>query len=168
MPDDAAPSPSPPDSPTAWYSYAVVRVVPRVERGECVNVGVVLFARERGYLQARIELDPARILALAPEADLSLIERHLGIIAAVCAGASDGGPLAALPPSERFHWLTAPRSTIIQTSPVHIGATSDPQATLDELLDAFVRPPPSSRPGPDPHWPADDPASPHCSGRRGG
>ena len=141
MPGDVAPPPSGPASPTAWYSYAVIRVVPRVERGECLNVGVVLFARELAYLEARVELDPPRLLALAPDVDLALIERHLRTFVAVGAGAPDGGPLAALPPSERFHWLTAPRSTVIQTTPVHVGATADPQATLEELLNAFVRPP---------------------------
>ena len=141
MPSDADPPPWPPASPTVWYSYAVIRVVPRVERGECVNVGVILFARALACLEARVELDPARVRALAPEADVALIERHLGTFSAICAGAPEGGPLAALPPSERFHWLTAPRSTVIQTSPVHVGATADPRATLEELLDAFVRPP---------------------------
>ena len=124
-----------------WYSYAIVRVVPRVERGECVNVGVVLFVRARRYLAARVELDRPRLLALAPEADGALIERHLATFVAVCEGRPEGGPVAALPPSERFHWLTAPRSTMIQTSPVHGGATLDPGATLEDLLTAFVRPP---------------------------
>jgi Protein of unknown function (DUF3037) len=123
------------------YDYAVVRVVPRVERGECVNVGVVLFAREARYLAARIEPDAVRLRALAPELDLALIERHLATFAAICEGRAEGGPVAALPPAERFHWLTAPRSTVIQTSPVHGGATADPAATLEELLAAFVRPP---------------------------
>jgi len=124
-----------------WYSYAVVRVVPRVERGECINVGVILFAREARYLAARIELDPARLRALAPEADVAAIERHLETLVAVCEGRPEGGPVAALPPPERFHWLTAPRSTVIQTSPVHGGVTTDPAATLEELLVALVRPP---------------------------
>lgn len=124
-----------------WYSYAIVRVVPRVERGECVNVGVVLFVRERRYLAARIEVDPARLLALAPDLDLALVERHLGSFLAICDGGPNGGPLADLPPAERFHWLTAPRSTIIQTSPAHVGRTLDPAAELDRLLAAYVRPP---------------------------
>jgi hypothetical protein len=124
-----------------WYSYAIVRVVPRVERGECVNVGVVLFVRERRYLAARIEVDPARLLALAPDLDLALVERHLASFQAICEGVPAGGPLADLPPAERFHWLTSPRSTIIQTSPAHVGRTLDPAAELDRLLDAYVRPP---------------------------
>jgi hypothetical protein len=142
MPDDAVPSASPPAPRTVWYSYAIVRVVPRVERGECLNVGVVLFAREAGYLAARIQLDAARLQALAPGIDLAPIERHLASFAAIAAGRPEGGPLAALPPPERFHWLTAPRSTVIQTSPAHEGTTADPAATLDDLLATFVRLPP--------------------------
>lgn len=130
---------SPPASPTAWYSYALVRVVPHVERGECINVGVVLFARTRRFLAARVALDRARLRALAPDADLPLIERHLDNFLAICAGDPAGGPLAALPPSERFHWLTAPRSTIIQTSPVHVGRCDDPATALEDLLDRYVR-----------------------------
>jgi hypothetical protein len=122
-----------------WYSYAIVRVVPRVERGECINVGVVLFARTRRYLAARIALDRERLHALAPDADLPLIERHLDNFLAICAGDPAGGPLAALPPSERFHWLTAPRSTIIQTSPVHIGRSAEPSTALEDLLERYVR-----------------------------
>jgi hypothetical protein len=125
-----------------WYSYAIIRVVPRVERGECLNVGVVLFAREARYLAARVELDPARLRALAPGADVAQIERHLQALVAIAAGRPEGGPLAALPPAERYHWLTAPRSTVIQTAPAHEGVTADPAATLEELLAAFVRLPP--------------------------
>jgi hypothetical protein len=118
-----------------------VRLVPRVERGEAINVGAVLFARTRRYLAARVELDHARLRALAPDADLPTIERHLGTFVAIAAGDPAGGPLAALPQSERFHWITAPRSTTIQTAPVHIGRCADPARALEELLDAFVRPP---------------------------
>ena len=128
------------------YLYALIRVAPRVERGECINVGVVLFARERRFLGARIELDAGRLLALAPEADVSLIQRHLSTVVAVCEGSETGGPVAALPPSERFHWLTAPRSTVIQTSPVHVGMSADPASTLDELVEAYVRPPSTRTP----------------------
>lgn len=122
-----------------WYSYAIVRVVPRVERGECLNAGVVLFARTRRFLEARLEIDEGRLSALAPDADVALIRRHLQAFAAVCAGASEGGPLATLPPPERFYWLTAPRSTVIQTSPVHVGTGEDPLAALEELMDTLVR-----------------------------
>jgi hypothetical protein len=129
--------------PTAWtaYSYAIMRVVPRVERGECVNVGVVLFARGPRYLAAAVELDPARLLALAPDLDLETVERHLAAFVAIAEGRPEGGPLADLPPAERFHWLTAPRSTIVQTAPAHVGRTTDLAAELERLLDAYVRPP---------------------------
>ncbi len=140
MPSDADPPPWPPASPTVWYSYAVIRVVPRVERGECVNVGVILFAPELEYLDARIELDAARVRALAPEADLPLIERHLRTFLAISAGDPAGGPMAELPPSERFHWLTAPRSTVVQPGPVHTGLTEDPDAEADRLLRLLVLP----------------------------
>jgi hypothetical protein len=122
-----------------WYSFAIVRVVPRVERGECVNVGVVLFVRARRYLAARIELDRARLSALAPDLDLVLVERHLATFLAIASAGREGGPLADLPAAERFHWLVAPRSTIIQTSPAHAGWTVDPAAELERLLDAYVR-----------------------------
>ncbi len=122
-----------------WYSYAIIRVVPRVERGEYINVGAVLFARTHRYLAARLDLDPARLHALDPHADLALIERHLGNFVAICAGDPAGGPLAALPYSERFHWLTAPRSTIIQTSPVHTGQCADSQTALEDLIATYVR-----------------------------
>jgi len=124
-----------------WYSYAIIRIVPRVERGECINAGVVLFARTTGYLRACVELDTTRLLALAPEADIPTIERHLNQFCEIAAGNADGGPMAELPPSERFHWLTAPRSTVIQTSPVHMGTADDLDAALEDLLDDFVRPP---------------------------
>jgi hypothetical protein len=123
-----------------WYSYAIVRVVPRVERGEFLNVGVVLFAREDDFLAARIDFEPQRLRSLAPSVDVAAIERHLGIFLAICDGQPRGGPIAALPRPERFHWLVAPRSTMIQTSPVHVGRSVDLPAALDELLRNFVRP----------------------------
>ena len=152
MPNDADPSASHPASPTdppsppraplaAWYSYAIVRVVPRVERGEAINVGAILFSRPRRFLAARVELDRERLRAFAPWVDAALIGRHLAAFVAIAAGEPDGGPLAALPQSERFHWLVAPRSTMIQTTPVHIGRCADPAAALDDLLATFVRPP---------------------------
>jgi Protein of unknown function (DUF3037) len=124
-----------------WYSYAIVRVVPRVERGEFLNVGVVLFAREQGFLGARMELDAERLLSLAPDVDLDSVERHLRTFQAICEGRQEGGPIAALPPPERFHWLVAPRSTMIQTSPVHVGRSAEPANALEDLLTEFVRPP---------------------------
>jgi hypothetical protein len=129
----------------AWYSYAIVRVVPRVERGEFVNVGVILFARTLGFLEARFAMDERRLRCLAPDVDLPLIQRHLADIVAVCAGSPEAGPMASQPRSERFHWLTSPRSTIVQTSPVHVGRAADPRAAIEELLDSFVRTPLTSR-----------------------
>lgn len=134
------PCDSPPVSLTVWYSYALIRVVPRVERGELVNVGVILFAPTAQLLDARIELDADRLSHLAPDLDLGLVERHLATFRAICDGVPEGGPIADLPQAERFHWLTSPRSTIIQTSEVHAGCCESPETALDELMDAYVRP----------------------------
>jgi hypothetical protein len=125
----------------AWYSYAIIRAVPRVERGECINVGVLLFVRTLGFLEARIELDEKRLRALAPDVDIAELRAHLDAFRAIAAGTPEGGPIAAHPASARFHWLTSPRSTVIQTSPVHVGCCDDPGGTLEELLETFVRPP---------------------------
>lgn len=127
----------------AAYDYAVIRVVPRVERGEFVNAGVVLSSKSGDFLAARIELDEARLLALAPEVDLAAVRRHLAAFRAICEGGEDSGPIGRLRPRERFHWLTATRSTIIQTSPVHGGRCSDAAAMLERLLDTMVRTPPA-------------------------
>ena len=124
-----------------WYSYAIVRVVPHVERGEFLNVGAVLFSRELDFLAAHIELDEDRLRSLAPDIDLSLVERHLSTFRAIADGATQGGPIANLPRPERFHWLVAPRSTMIQTSPVHVGRGEDAGRALQALLEEFVRPP---------------------------
>ena len=123
-----------------WYSYAIIRVVPRVERGEFLNVGVVLFAREQEFLGTRIELDPQRLRNLAGTVDIGAVERHLATFMAITDGLPAGGPIAVLPKPERFHWLVSPRSTMIQTSPVHVGRSSDPERALEDLLDEFVRP----------------------------
>ena len=122
------------------YDYAIVRVVPRVERAEFVNAGVILFCRTRRFLGARIALDAARLAALAPQVDIHELNRHLAIIPLVCAGGAGAGPIGRLPLAERFHWLVAPRSAMIQTSPVHSGLCDAPEAVLDALLDALVRP----------------------------
>ena len=122
------------------YDYAIVRVVPRVERAEFVNAGVILFCRTRRFLGARIALDAARLAALAPQVDIHELNRHLAIIPLVCAGGAGAGPIGRLPLAERFHWLVAPRSAMIQTSPVHSGLCDAPEAALDALLDALVRP----------------------------
>lgn len=121
------------------YDYAIVRLVPRVERGEQINVGVILSCADIEFLDVRIDFDRARVLALDPGVDLDAVERGLATIAAVCAGGPEGGPIGELPWRGRFRWLVSPRSTIIQTSAVHTGRTTDPRATLDRLLDTMVR-----------------------------
>lgn len=120
------------------FEYAIVRVVPRVERGECMNAGIVLFCRPRRFLAARIGLDEARLRALAPDADVDGVRTHLDVIAAIAAGDPSAGPIAALTQAERFHWLTSPGSTIVQPSAVHPGLTGDPAATLAHLFDTLV------------------------------
>jgi hypothetical protein len=124
-----------------WYSYALIRVVPRVERGELLNVGVVLFAREQDFLKAAVEVDAERLAALAPDLDLQAVRRHLQMFQWIAEGLPAGGPVATLPASERFHWLVAPRSTVIQTSPVHVGRSGNPAQALEELMKELVRRP---------------------------
>ncbi|HVY47973.1 MAG TPA: DUF3037 domain-containing protein [Minicystis sp.] len=123
------------------FEYAVVRVVPRVERDEFVNAGVVLFADAAAFLAARIELDEARLLAIAPGADAELARRHLDALARVCEGGPGAGPIGRLSPRERFRWIVAPRSTIVQTSPPHAGLCDDPARALDRLVSELVRAP---------------------------
>jgi hypothetical protein len=120
------------------FDYAVVRVVPRVDRDELVNVGAILHCPERAFLGCALALDEGRLRALAPELDVGAVARHLDGIRAVCAGDPAGGPIAALGPSERFHWLTAARSTVVQTSPLHPGRCDDPAAALERLFRAVV------------------------------
>ena len=120
------------------FQYAVLQVVPRVERGERINAGVVLFSRRHRFLAARVGLDRARLAALDPETDAEQVERHLEALARVAAGDPQAGAVAAMEPSERFHWLAAPSSTIIQPSPVHTGLCDDPQAMLDHLFATLV------------------------------
>lgn len=122
------------------YDYAVVRVVPRVQRGEMINVGVILSCADAGFLEARIEPDEARLLALDSTIDLEAVRAHLATIPAICKGGPEAGPIGELPARGRFRWLVSPRSTIIQTSPVHTGRTSDPAACLERLMDQMVRP----------------------------
>jgi hypothetical protein len=121
------------------YDYAIVRIVPRVERGEQINVGVILSCVDVEFLDARIEVDTARLLALDAALDLDAIHAGLATIPAVCAGGPGAGPIGALRPRDRFRWLVSPRSTIIQMSPVHTGRTADPAAALERLLDTMVR-----------------------------
>jgi hypothetical protein len=125
----------------ATYDYAVIRVVPRVERAEFVNAGIIVACQESGTLDARIELDEARLVALDPAVDLATVRAHLATFPAICAGGAGAGPLGALSRRERFDWLTAPRSTLIQTSPVHTGRCSDSAAVLDHLMQTMVRTP---------------------------
>ena len=120
------------------FSYAIVRVVPSVERGERLNVGVVLFCRQRRFLGARVALDAERLRALSPQTDADAVRRHLEGIVRVAEGDPEAGPIAALPQSERFGWLSAPASTIVQPSEVHTGLSVDPARTLDELFDELV------------------------------
>ena len=121
------------------FDYSIVRVVPRVDRGEFINAGVVLFCSTKAFLDARIELDRNRLIALAPDVDVSLVESHLGVIPLVCRGGEDAGAIGALPQRARFHWLVAPRSTIIQTSPMHSGVHEDPQVALEKLFAKLVK-----------------------------
>ena len=131
------------------YDYAVIRVVPRVERGEFINAGVIVSCAAIGYLAARIELDESKLLALDPGADVAGIRAGLAAIPVICAGGKAAGALGALSTRERFHWLVAPRSTSIQTSPVHTGRCDSPERQLEHLMQQMVRPPgpPSLRRG---------------------
>ena len=121
------------------YDYAIVRVVPRVEREEFINAGVILSCPAQDFLAARIELDERRLLALDPTVDLETVRANLASIPVVCAGGPAAGPIGKLSARERFHWLVAPRSTIIQTSPVHSGRCQDPAAALDHLVRTMVQ-----------------------------
>ena len=123
----------------ASFNYAVIRVVPRVERGEFVNVGVILFCKARGYLDAAIDHSLRRLRALAPECDFDTIGRHLRTVETICRGGPDAGRFAKWSQSERFHWLAGPSSTVIQASPVHAGLSSDPAQELARLYDLLVR-----------------------------
>lgn len=122
------------------YDYAVVRVVPRVEREEFVNVGVILSCQRTGHLEAAIALDEKRLLALDPNVDLETVRRHLSAIVAICEGAAHGGPIARLPMRSRYHWLTAKRSSIIQTSPSHMGLCLQPCEALARIMQRMVLP----------------------------
>jgi Protein of unknown function (DUF3037) len=122
----------------ASFDYALLRVVPRVERQEFINAGVVVYCPEKRYLAARVRLDAARLKALWPEADLALVEKHLEAVERICAGDAAAGPIAKLSQRERFHWLTSPRSTMIQPSPVHTGVCDGTDELLDRLAKQFL------------------------------
>ncbi|GIV96815.1 MAG: hypothetical protein KatS3mg057_1472 [Herpetosiphonaceae bacterium] len=123
------------------FEYAIVRVVPRVEREEFINAGVIVFSRTLNFLGARVELDTRRLAALAPDLDVAAVQEQLQHIPLICAGGPAAGPLGLLPAAERFRWLVSPRSTVIQTSPVHSGICDDPHALLDKLMATMVRQP---------------------------
>jgi len=120
------------------YDYAVVRVVPKVDREEFINAGVIVSCPDLSFLEARIKLNESRLLALDPQVDLELVRKHLAAIPTICRGGDGAGSIGQLPQRQRFHWLVAPRSTIIQTSPVHTGRSADPVAALDHLVATMV------------------------------
>jgi len=122
----------------ASFDYALLRVVPRVERQEFINAGIVVYCPEKRYLAARIRLDIARLMALWPEADAVLVQQHLDAVERICAGDESAGPIARLSQRERFHWLTSPRSTIVQPSPVHTGICDETEGVLDRLEIQFL------------------------------
>ena len=128
-----------PDEPRSPYQYAIIRVVPRVDRGECLNAGVVLLCRSKAFIGARTQLDEGRLAALAPGTDPATVRPHLDAIERIARGESDGGPMAGLSIAERFHWLVSPASTIIQPSAVHTGLTDDPESELQHLFESLVR-----------------------------
>jgi hypothetical protein len=121
------------------FEYAVLRVVPRVERGECINAGVIVYCRARSYVDARTHLDEARLLALDPDADVAGVRAVLRAVEGVCAGGDAAGPAARDEAGRRFRWVIAPRSTVVQPGPVHTGLTTDPAAETERLLDLLVR-----------------------------
>ena len=120
------------------YDYALIRLVPSVERGECLNVGVILFCRTLGFLGARIHLNATRALALSPDLDLAAIRQQLDTMMLICKGGPEAGDLGKMSQSERFQWLVSPRSTVIQISPVHEGVGDDPESALEHLLKTMV------------------------------
>jgi hypothetical protein len=122
------------------FDYAIIRVVPRVEREEFINAGVILSCPDKRFLKALVELDEERLTALDPALDARTIKGYLETIPLICAGGPQAGPIAHLPQRARFHWLVAPRSTIIQTSPAHSGFCDEPEAMLLHLLKTMVRP----------------------------
>lgn len=123
------------------YDYAVIRVVPRVEREEFINVGVIVSCPSAGHLQAAIEIDVARLQAFAPQLDLAGVQPWLDAIVAICRGEPGAGPIAQLPPRARFHFLTAKRSSVVQTSVTHVGRTANPAGIVEHLLERMVRTP---------------------------
>ena len=134
----------PPDAARSPFAYAIVRVVPRVERGERLNAGIVLLCRPLRFVGAEMRLDEARLRSLDPDCDVDEVRAHLDLIQRIAAGDPSAGPIAALAQAERFHWLVAPSSTVIQPSSVHAGLTADPATTLDHLVRTLVGAAPTS------------------------
>ena len=129
------------------YDYAIIRVVPKVERAEFVNVGVIVSCPRLDLLVARIEVDERRLMSLDPTLDLESVRAHLAAIPTICAGGEQAGPIGRLSQRERFYWLVAPRSTIIQTSPTHTGSACDLEGVVERLLQTMVRPPAGTNTG---------------------
>jgi hypothetical protein len=123
------------------FEYALLRIVPRVERGEFINAGVVLYCQDARFLDARVHLDPERLQALDPNLDPDTVRAHLEVARLVCEGGPEAGAVGLLPPSQRFGWLVAPRSTVVQSSPVHTGFADDPEEAIEHLLQTMVRAP---------------------------
>jgi len=123
------------------FEYALLRVVPRVERGEFINAGVVLYCQNAKFLDARVYLDPERLRTLDPNLDAEIVRAHLEVARLVCEGGPEAGAVGLLPPGQRFGWLVAPRSTVVQPSPVHTGFTDDPSQAIDHLLRTMVHTP---------------------------
>ncbi len=132
---ERAPHPAPERVP---YAYAAIRVIPRVERGECLNAGVILFCRPRRFLAARIALDETRLMAFAPDFDPEVARQLLDRIPTLCASGANSGPIGRLTQAERFNWLVAPASTVVQPGPVHTGMCLDPDAVLERLFRSMV------------------------------
>ena len=122
----------------ASFDYAVLRVVPRVDREEFVNAGVIVYCAERRFLGARVHVDESRLKALWPELDIDVVRQHLEAVTRICSGDVSAGPIARLGPGERFHWLVAPRSTMIQVSPVHSGICEEPAEALERLFSQLL------------------------------
>jgi len=123
---------------TSSYDYAIIRIVPLVERGECINIGVILFCRTRRFLDMLVHFDEERLCAFAPTLDFCCVRQQVEALVQVCHGGHASGPIGQLSQAERFHWLVSPRSTVVQVSPVHCGICSDPGGTLGKLLEKLV------------------------------
>lgn len=121
------------------YDYSIIRIVPRVERGEQINAGVILSVADSEFLDARIELDEALLRTIDPTVDLAAVRAQLDLILTICRGGAAAGPIGLLPARGRFRWLVSPRSTMVQPSPVHTGRTADPAGCLDHLMNRIVR-----------------------------